>query len=302
MNEENKLARWLDNQMSEEELRAFQLSPEFETYSKIKEFSAQLKTPDMNMDATYAAIVAKRNTVKPAARTIRLQPWLGRIAAVLVLALGITFFLYTTTTTSLVADAGDRTEFMLPDNSEVVLNAGSEASYKEWNWKNNRQVELDGEAYFKVAKGQTFDVNTSLGKVTVVGTQFNVKNRNDRFEVTCFEGKVKVSYKSGEVMLTPGMSVAYESGKLIATPSATAAQPGWMAREVSFVKENGHNVIDELERQYDITIDVKNNVDLSTPYTGTLPLNNLDQAIEIIAPLYHLKAVKTGNKIVLLSE
>jgi ferric-dicitrate binding protein FerR (iron transport regulator) len=302
MDEENKLARWLDNRMSDDELKAFQLSPEFETYSKIKEFSAQLKTADMDMDATYAAIVAKRNAAKPVTKTIRLQPWLGRIAAVLVLALGITFFLYTTTPTSLVADAGDRTEFMLPDNSEVVLNAGSEASYKEWNWKNNRQIELDGEAYFKVAKGQTFDVNTSMGKVTVVGTQFNVKTHDNRFEVTCFEGKVKVTYNAEEIMLTPGMSVVYEEGKTVGTPQVTATQPAWITHETTFYKDRLEDVIAEIERQFNVTIDVKGNMDSSKEFVGTVPMRDLDETIDIITTSYQLKAVKTGNKIVLLSE
>lgn len=288
--------------MSEEELRAFQLSPEFDTYRKIKEFSAQLKTPDMNMDAIYAAIVAKRNAVKPVAKTIRLQPWLGRIAAVLVLALGITFFLYTTTTTSLTADAGDRKEFMLPDNSEVVLNAGSEASYKEWNWKNNRQVELDGEAYFKVAKGQTFDVNTALGKVTVVGTQFNVKTHDNRFEVTCFEGKVKVTYNSEEIMLTPGMSVVYEAGETVGTPQITAAQPAWITHEATFYNDSLEDVVAEIERQYNVAIEVKGNIDPSNEFVGTVPMRDLDETLDIITAPFQLKAVKTGNKIVLLSE
>jgi transmembrane sensor len=307
MNEDNKLARWLDDRLDGEELKEFQSSPEYDTYRKIKEFSAQLETPYMDMDATYAAIVAKRKAVKPEPKTIGLQPWLGRIAAVLVLALGITFFLYTTNTTTLVADAGERTEFALPDNSEVVLNAGSEAAYKSWNWDSNREVELKGEAYFKVAKGQTFDVNTTLGKVTVVGTQFNVKARNDRFDVTCFEGKVKVTYNNKEVLLTPGMSVAYDNGEDIKILHPETGQPGWLAYQASFTEAGFNDVIEEIERQYKVTIDVKNiKVDPADTFSGTIPMNNLQTAIDIITTSYqsyHLKAVKTGNnKFVLLSE
>ena len=43
----------------------------------------------------------------------------------------------------------------LPDHSEVVLNADSEITYKKSNWDTNRKLELQGEAYFKVAKGKT---------------------------------------------------------------------------------------------------------------------------------------------------
>lgn len=304
MNEDNKLARWLDNRMDENELREFQSSPDYDTYRKIRDFSAQLKTPDMDMDATYAAIVAKRNAVKPETKTIRLQPWIGRVAAILVLALGLAFFFYTNNTTTLVADAGERTEFTLPDNSQVVLNAGSEAEYKSWNWDNNRVVELDGEAYFKVAKGQTFDVKTSLGTVTVVGTQFNVKARNNRFDVTCFEGKVKVTHNNKEVILTPGMSIAYEGSESITVPQPETVQPGWLTYETSFASEKFENVVDELERQYNITIDTKNTtISPADTFTGTLPMNNLQQALDVFAQTYQLKAEKTGNnKFVLLPE
>lgn len=302
MNEDNKLARWLEERMDEGELREFQSSPDYDTYRKIKEFSAQLKTPDMDMDATYAAIVAKRNTGKPEPKTISLQPWIGRVAAVLVLALGLAFFFYTSNTTDVVADTGERTQFTLPDDSEVVLNAGSEASYKTWNWDNNRKIELKGEAYFKVAKGQSFDVNTPLGNVTVLGTQFNVKARNGRFDVTCFEGKVKVTHNNKEVILTPGMSVAYEGGKTINIPEPETVQPGWLAYEVSFTEEKLENVIEELERQYNIIIEAKN-INTAETYTGTLPMNNLQQALDIFTSSTQLKADKTGNnKFVLLSE
>ena len=304
MKEENKLARWLDNRMDEDELKEFQSSPEFDTYRKIRDFSAQLTVPDMNMDSTYAAVVAKRDAARqaPAPKVLQFQPWLGRIAAILIIVLGLTFFLYTNNTTTIAADAGKRMQFELPDNSEVVLNAASEASFKSWNWNKNRQVELDGEAFFKVAKGQTFDVNTNLGKVTVVGTEFNVRARNNRFDVTCFEGKVKVSYKGKEVMLTPGMSIAYEDGQNIAVPAAVTAQPGWLKYDVYFTSEKPLNIIDELERQYNITIDVKNTTDLTKPYTGPMPMNNLDEAMDMFTTQYHLRAEKTGNKIVLSSE
>src|SRR5690606_22489623 len=126
------------------------------------------------------------------------------------------------------AAAGEKTEFLLPDNSKVVLNSDSEAEYKSWNWNKKRSVELKGEAFFKVAKGKTFDVNTSLGKVTVVGTQFNVKARDNRFDVTCFEGKVKVTYKNEEVFLTPGESVTFEEGEEIEIPETKAVLPGWI--------------------------------------------------------------------------
>lgn len=302
MKEDNKLAKWLEGAMDEQELRAFESLPEFETYRKIKDFSAQLKAPETDIDTLYQNIAAKRNTAAPAAKIIRMQsPWLVRIAAVLVVALCLTFFFYTNHTTTEIAENGKRTEFLLPDNSEVVLNAGSKAEYKSWNWNKERSVDLTGEAFFKVAKGKTFDVNTSLGKVTVVGTQFNVKARENRFDVTCFEGKVKVTYNNEEVLLTPGESISYEDGETIDTPETIDQQPGWTTtNKLAFHKERAENVIKELERQYNVKIELKGKL-INTFSSSSVPTNDLDSALDIFATAYQLKVEKTGKDRIILT-
>lgn len=97
------------------------------------------------------------------------------------------------------------------------------------------------------------------------------------------------------------MSVAYEDGRTLELPKATTVQPGWISYEASFISEKPQNIIQELERQYNITISVKN-IELTQPYTGTLPLNNLDEAMDIFTTQYQLKSEKTGkNKFVLSS-
>ncbi|MHA3788124.1 FecR family protein [Flavobacterium hauense] len=297
MKDDTMLAKWLNNELDEKELKAFMATPEYATYNKIKEYSAQLTVPEGDMDALYARIEANKN--RPV-KVRTLSPWIGRVAAMLILALGATYFAYTTKTTTELAEAGQRTEFLLPDNSAVTLNSGSEVDYKAWNWKNNRKLQLDGEAYFKVAKGQTFDVVTTMGKVTVVGTQFNVKARDNRFDVTCFEGKVKVTSKGNTILLTPGMSVAFDNGKQVDVLSEENTQPGWLTYEVNYQKEKLSRIINEMERQYRIDIDLTDK--RNETYSGSIPMNNLSDALEIIETAYHLKSQKAGNKIILSIE
>lgn len=302
MKDDVTLARWLNDEMDEQELKGFMASPEFATYSRIREYSAQLTAPDADMDTLYATISRNKNRQQePKVR--QLNPWLPRIAAILVLALGATYFLYTTKTTTEVAGLGERKEFLLPDNSEVVLNAGSEAEFRTWNWDGNRKIELEGEAYFKVAKGEKFDVITDMGTVTVVGTQFNVKARGDRFDVTCFEGKVKVTNGKEDILLTPGRSIAFVKGKMMQVPAEENTQPGWITYEASFANEQPQNVLDEMERQYNVEIEL--NAQLPNggkAFTGTIPMNDMDTALDVIGTIYHLKAEKSGKKIILTAE
>lgn len=299
MKDDKMLAKWLNNELDEKELKAFMATPEYATYNRIMEYSAQLTVPEADMDALYSRIEANKN--RPV-KVRTLSPWIGRIAAMLILMLGATYFLYTTKTTTELASAGQRTEFLLPDNSSVTLNSGSEVDYKAWNWKNNRKLQLDGEAYFKVAKGQTFDVVTAMGTVTVVGTQFNVKARDNRFDVTCFEGKVKVTSKANTILLTPGMSVAFDNGKQIDLPSDENSQPGWLTYEVNYQQERLDRILNEMERQYRVDIELTDKQKAAELHIGGVPMNNLNDALEIIETAYQLKSHKAGNKIILSVE
>jgi ferric-dicitrate binding protein FerR (iron transport regulator) len=299
MKDDKMLAKWLNNELDEKELKAFMATPEYATYNKIKEYSAQLTVPEADMDALYARIEANKN--RPV-KVRTLSPWISRIAAMLILMLGVTYFVYTSKVTTQLAENGKRTEFLLPDNSSVTLNAGSEVDYKAWNWKNNRKLQLDGEAYFKVAKGQTFDVVTTMGKVTVVGTQFNVKARDNRFDVTCYEGKVKVTSNGTAILLTPGMSVAFEDGKQLNIPSDENTQPGWLTYEVNYQQEKLGRIINEMERQYNIDIELTDKQMETADHVGGIPMNNLNDALEIIESAHHLKPRKAGNKIILSVE
>ena len=299
MKDDKMLAKWLNNELDEKELKAFMDTPEYSTYNRIKEYSAQLTVPEADMDALYARIEANKN--RPA-KVKTLSPWIGRVAAMLILMLGATYFLYTSKTTTEFAEAGQRTEFLLPDNSSVTLNAGSEVDYRAWNWKNNRKLQLDGEAYFKVAKGQTFDVVTAMGKVTVVGTQFNVKARDNRFDVTCFEGKVRVASNDNTILLTPGMSVAFDNGRQIDMPSDENTQPGWLTYEVKYKQEKLGRIINEMKRQYRIDIELTDKQIAAMTHSGSIPMNNLNDALEIIETAHNIKSKKAGNKIILSVE
>ena len=297
MKEDVTLARWLNDEMDEQELKEFMASPGFETYRRIKEYSAQLQAPAYDAEPLYDKIL--RNRTKET-KVRSLNPWIGRIAAVLFVALGAAFYLYTIHVSKEFSGFGQTASFILPDNSSVTLNAGSEASFKEWNWSNNRKMTLNGEAYFKAAKGKTFDVVTPQGTVTVVGTQFNVKSRGNRLDVTCYEGKVRVTCNGNTVLLTPGESIACEDGILKNLPETKLQQPGWTTGETEFTAETLAHITAELERQYNITI--KLTAERNKRFTGTIPTNDLDNAIKILEIAYNLRTEKQGNTIILTGE
>lgn len=292
------LAKWLNNDLTEEELAEFKASPDFEKYKKIKNYSGQLKVSDFN-EAKVLENTLSSKKVTP--KVIPLyKKWMFRVAAILVLALGITFTVQNFSTETQYASNGKRTTFSLPDNSEVVLNAGSEIEYKNWNWSNHRELKLKGEAYFKVAKGKKFKVETNLGKVTVLGTRFNIKARKNRFDITCYEGRVKVNYKDKEIILTPGKSVTYENGKQL-NELVVNQKPEWLENKIAFNKENLSHILDEIQRQYNVTISVETKYP-DELFTGKIPLDNLDVALQIIATTYNLEPKEIAKDKIIFEE
>ena len=297
MEENYKLSKWLNNEMTAEELTEFQADKDFAIFEKIKKYSSELETPTFDDQKMLSKIIT---SPKKEVKTISLyKNWALRIAAIFVISIGIFFGARNFASYTEYASNGTQNTFSLPDDSEVVLNSGSEIQYKKWNWDNNRSLNLDGEAFFKVAKGKKFEVNTSEGKVTVLGTQFNVKQRKNYFDVTCFEGKVKVNFGNNEFILTKGMSVAFRDGKALNIPLKSNAQPEWLSDEMVFYQESLPSIVAEFERHFNLELEL-NATGNGQLFTGTIPAKNSDTALQILCTTYHLKPTKvTKTKIIL---
>ena len=298
MKENYELAKWLAGEMTESELIAFQKTPEFVAYTKIADYSSQLEVPSFDEIRMYKNVIDTKK--QPKSIPLFNTKWI-RIAAVLLVFLGFAFFAKTQLYYTELAKNGQQSTFILPDNSEVVLNSGSEMEYKNWNWDNNRELNLKGEAYFKVAKGKTFEVATALGKVTVIGTRFNVKARKNRFEVTCYQGKVKVNHNNKTILLTKGKSIIFGIGNQFEMKEINVTEPQWRNGELVFDKESLETILDELKRQYNLEFVLKNHSSEQL-FTGVIPMKNLDAALEILTFTYHLQVKKVSNKTIVLES
>lgn len=292
------LAKWLNNELSEQELAEFEASADFEKFDRIKKYSAGLEVDSVDEDSILKNILQHKKL--PVKVVPFYKKWMFQAAAIFIFGLSISFLWTNFLPQSKVANFGQTTTFSLPDESQVVLNAGSEIAYKKWDWKTNRSLDLKGEAFFKVAKGSRFEVNTNLGKVSVLGTQFNVRARENRFEVSCFEGRVKVNFANTELILSHGQNVVFDNGKQ-RNAIVTTVQPEWIDHQMTFNKEKLSDIALEVKRQYNITIELhtKKSNDL---FTGKIPTNNLNVAIQIIETTYNLEAKKVAKNRIIFEE
>jgi len=300
MEENYKLSKWLNDEMSAEELSEFQADKDFVIFEKIKKYSSELETPAFDEQKMLSKIVTYP---KKEVKIISIyKNWALKIAAIFVISIGLFLGARNFASYTEYASNGTQNTFSLPDNSEVVLNSGSEIQYKKWNWDNNRSLNLEGEAFFKVAKGKKFEVNTTVGKVTVLGTQFNVKQRGNYFDVSCYEGKVKVNFGNNEFILTKGMSVAVRDGKTIPIPAKNTLKPEWLEQEMVFHQESLPSIVAEFERHFNIELEL-NATGNGQLFTGTIPAKNSDTALQILCTTYHLKPTKvTKTKIILEND
>ncbi|WP_430412069.1 FecR family protein [Kordia sp.] len=296
MTREELIQKWLNHSLTPQELEAFKQLDDYAELTKMNTALQYFKAPDVDVDAAYTIVQkpTQENISKPASW---FKPLL-RIAAILVIGFGA--YLYSTIPNATLVEThvADKTSVELPDTSAVTLNAVSSLSFDEDSWKENREVSLKGEAYFKVAKGETFSVITDDGIVTVLGTQFNVKQRKNLFEVFCYEGSVKVNYNATEVVLKPGQRFLILDGKQIRNEKEMLKEPSWIRNESSFKSLPLREVIQEFERQYNVTIDA-NAIDTSEVYTGSFTHTNIDMALQSITLPLQLKYQKKQNSIIL---
>jgi len=141
-------------------------------------------------------------------------------------------------------------------------------------------LDLEGEAYFNVRKGSTFTVRTQLGNVRVLGTEFTVHSRDKLFEIRCYEGKVKVVVGTNDLNLTRGKGIRIVNDELEHREFNDVA-PGWINGEMSFKNIPLKEVINSIERQFDVKINT-GTVDLEQRFTGSFTNDNLDVALRVI--------------------
>lgn len=299
--QENYLAKWLNNELSGAELSEFEQSEAYATYQRILETTHTMEAPDFDVEQALMAVNNRR--AQHDTKVIKLQPFkkFMRVAAAAIILVMGTYVYRSMLDEQVSTDYAETRELVLPDNSEVVLNADSQLSYDKKHWNEARNINLNGEAYFKVAKGKRFTVTTDQGLVAVLGTQFNVENREGIFGVTCFEGLVSVTFNGKETKLPAGNSFAVINGKILDTVSTNVDSPSWMNAESSFKSMPLKYVLAEFERQHNIKVETQN-MDTDQLYTGSFSHADVNLALKSISVPSGIKFKLEGKKVLFYGE
>lgn len=298
MEKDYLLRKWLSNELTPEELVEFKKTDDYDLNVRILEGAGHFEASQFSKVKPFDDLKTKLDGRNRPVVKFNSYRVLIRIAAVLVIALGVYFGFFANPTTTVKTLASQKTTFELPDASTVMLNADSKLAFSKKHWAVKREVHLDGEAFFKVAKGSKFDVLTKAGTVSVLGTQFDVKERNSYFEVQCFEGIVLVRFDNSEYTLNKGKVFRYVNGAS-QLDSIAMIKPDWLSNNTTFKSVPLYLVIDELERQYGVAVITKN-IDTNRLFTGGFVNDDLEEALIAISVPFNLNYSKSdSNKIIL---
>lgn len=275
--------------------------------------------PVLEKDAkekAFEKILSKIPAVEatPKTKVVPLKPrkqryFIGQVAAaVLLLVAASWWFLQNESPIEIVVqtDASERKEIVLPDGSQVLLNGNSTIQYApNWTAGETRVVALKGEAYFEVAKKETrqtkFQVLTKDLTVEVLGTVFNVNTRQEATKVFLKEGKVQLNLEdeqATQLLLHPGEVVSYSvAKKALVNPRkiAGALEIGILTFRATPLKD----ILETLAATSNFEFELKTDKFNQQAWTLALPIDNLENAIDMLSTTTGATITKNGTKYVI---
>ncbi|MEJ2053086.1 MAG: FecR domain-containing protein [Calditrichaceae bacterium] len=196
----------------------------------------------------------------------------------------------------------------LSDGSSIQLNSGSSVTVLEDPSEQSKEIKLEGEAYFKMAKQKNpCYILTDNARIEIVGTAFNVWSRNDETRVIVKEGLVRLSSNTSNnefVLLSADemSAVVANSQPAEAESVNTEKYLGWTSGKLVFEHAPLNEIIAEIERQYDVNIKItsENMKDLSI--TGTFENLDIKQVLSSVCLALDLEYKNLADNTFILSR
>jgi len=194
-------------------------------------------------------------------------------------------------TVTVTSAPGMVTKTILPDGSEVWLNALSSLTYPQRFTEKDRTVQLSGEAYFKVVsdKKHRFNVETPDGiKISAYGTEFNVNAyaSENHHKVTLAKGNVEVSAKESlkKEILSVGEKavINLQTGNMSVSPADTYVETAWKDGKMVFRREKLDKIAEKLSRKFGVNIRLEGDRLKEYEYTATFTDETLEDILDLL--------------------
>jgi transmembrane sensor len=207
---------------------------------------------------------------------------------------------------TLTVPPGKIYSFTLADGTEVWLDAASELKFPLLFTGLRRHVELKGEGFFKVAHKaeQPFIVQVNGLKVSVLGTEFNIKSYvKESSYIALISGSVSVQNDKGEeIVLQPGEAIIADAGSNLLRKEKfdEVAVLGWMQGLYYFRNEKLHDITTIAERWFDVPVQLQEPELADLRFTGALNRNKpVNTFLDLLASSGNIRYEWKDGKIVL---
>lgn len=234
----------------------------------------------------------------------------GRVAAAVITLMLITWvaqFYSKPNNVVLTTTKGQVATFSLPDQSTVTLNGNSRLVYTPWNNREDRQVSLQGEAFFSVThtiNHQKFLVNLpDQVQVEVLGTEFNVSSRQNKSRVVLNSGKVRLRLPATrqEIEMQPGemVEVAPKANKVAKRKVNAAQYSSWSKSLLVLDKTKLSELVQILETTYGLHVSVADSSLLDHTFSGRLPQQDADILLLGLSKAFDFKITRNGSSVII---
>ena len=191
-------------------------------------------------------------------------------------------------------DSGNILVKTLDDGSTIYLTSNASLSYPKSFSPNQREVSLQGEALFDIAKNpeKPFLIQTDRVTVKVLGTAFNVKSSgNGHFELTVKRGRVRVTEKEGGnfVEVTAGQSVSFVGKHLVKYTNMDKMIFDHYTAKMRFKDETLENIVNVINQNNDSFVVLKGNQLKTSRLNVQFYKNSVDEMTQIISLALNLK-------------
>ncbi|WP_430972984.1 FecR family protein [Sunxiuqinia rutila] len=270
----------------------------------------QLKKYDTSRAFSQVKTHIHTERAKPASRLIPLR--LIKIAAAVLLAILIGGSAYwvgqqkhsEAHMAEVVVDDSGLSQIELSDGTVVTLNRDTKINYPDKFGNENREVSIEGEAFFEVTpnRNKPFIIHAGEATVKVLGTSFTVNAypQNDRVEVIVASGKVQVSKQQAmeDIILDPGDkgTLLTASKQLIKSQNADPNFLAWKTRTLVFNESSLNDVIKQLNKVYRVHIEIEDHSLDNLLLNAHFEKEPLDFILEVISTTHGLKVdIRNGN-------
>jgi ferric-dicitrate binding protein FerR (iron transport regulator) len=185
------------------------------------------------------------------------------------------------------APMGSRVSFNMPDGTTGWLNSGSSLTYSI-PFNNNRNVALNGEAWFNVTHDQNhpFEISAGKSRVKVLGTSFNVSAYQEAqyIEVVLQEGKVEFyqDSQSEKVTMAPSQKLVFSNGKIDVTNTDPSKYEAWTNGQLVFRGDNMAEVARRIERWYNVKVILEDQDLEKYSFRATFEDDSLEEVLRLL--------------------